>query len=61
MIKYKINYIYAKDKDNNINDIFIKIIKKEVKEFIKNTLNKSKIELTLNRTYLPMKDKEARN
>ena len=59
MIKYKINYIY--DKDNDINDIFIKVIKKEVKEFIKNTLNKSKIELTLNRSNLPMKDKEARN
>lgn len=32
MNKYKINYIYSEN--NNINDIFIKILNKELKKYI---------------------------
>ncbi len=39
MDKYKINYIY--DKNNDINDIFIKVLNKELKKYI-NMICKSK-------------------
>lgn len=32
MDKYKINYIYSED--NNIDDIFIKVLNKELKKYI---------------------------
>ena len=40
MIKYKINFIYSEE--NNINDILIKVLKKELKNYIKLIYNNKK-------------------
>ncbi len=41
MIKYKINFIYSEE--NNINDILIKVLKKELKNYIQLIYNNKKI------------------
>ena len=41
MNKYKINFIYSEE--NNINDILIKVLKKELKNYIKHIYNNKKI------------------
>ena len=43
MDKYKINYIY--DENNNINDIFIKVLTKELKKYIQMICKNKKSEL----------------
>lgn len=40
MIKYKINFIYSEE--NNINDILIKVLKKELKNYIQLIYNNKK-------------------
>lgn len=40
MIKYKINFIYSEE--NNINDILIKVLKKELKNYIQIIYNNKK-------------------
>ena len=49
MNKYKINIVYNKD---NINDIFIKSLKKEIENNLKMIYKKSKNELPSLCTYL---------
>lgn len=41
MIKYKINFIYSEE--NNINDILIKVLRKELNNYIKLIYNNKKI------------------
>ena len=41
MNKYKINFIYSEE--NNINDILIKVLKKELKNYIQLIYNNKKI------------------
>ena len=41
MNKYKINFIYREE--NNINDILIKVLKKELKNYIQLIYNNKKI------------------
>lgn len=53
MDKYKINIIYNND---NINDIFIKSLKKEIKNYFKIIYKKNKSEL-LSCTYLNLQNK----
>lgn len=55
MGKYKINFIYGSDK--SINEIFINVLNKELKKFIKKTCNESMGEVTSSCTYLSLKDK----
>ena len=43
MDKYKINYTY--DENNDINDIFIKVLNKELKEYIQVICKNKKCEL----------------
>lgn len=43
MGKYKINYTY--DENNDINDIFIKVLNKELKEYIQVICKNKKCEL----------------
>ena len=50
MDKYKINYIY--NEEQNINDIFIKVLNKEIKKYIKMICKKGKSELSSSCTYL---------
>lgn len=41
MDKYKINYIY--DKENDINDIFIKVLSRELRKYILSLQNKKNV------------------
>ena len=50
MDKYKINYIY--DENNDINDIFIKILNKELKKYIQVICKNEKCEVPSSCTYL---------
>ena len=55
MGKYKINFIYGSDK--SINEIFINVLNKELKKFIKKTCNESMGEVTSSCTHFSLKDK----
>lgn len=50
MDKYKINYIFSKEKD--INDIFIKGLNKELKKYILMICKNKKCEVSSSCTYL---------
>ena len=52
MDKYKINYIY--DEKNDINDILIKILNKELKKYIQMICKNDKREVTSSCTYLSL-------
>lgn len=52
MDKYKINYIY--DENNDINDILIKILNKELKKYIQMICKNDKREVTSSCTYLSL-------
>lgn len=52
MGKYKINYIY--DENNDINDILIKILNKELKKYIQVICKNKKSEIPSSRTYLSL-------
>ncbi len=49
MDKYKINYIFEKEKD--INDIFIKVLNKELKKYNLTICKNEKYEVTSSRNY----------
>lgn len=50
MDKYKVNYIF--NEEQNINDIFIKVLNKEIKKYIQMICKKDKDELPSSCTYL---------
>ena len=52
MDKYKINYIY--EENNDINDILIKILNKELKKYIQMICKNDKREVTSSCTYLSL-------
>lgn len=52
MDKYKINYIFNKDKD--INDILIKVLNKELKKYFEMICKNKKCELPSSCTYLSL-------
>ncbi len=52
MGKYKINYIY--DENNDINDIFIKVLDKELKKYIEMICKNKKSEVPSPCTYLSL-------
>ena len=52
MDKYKINYIY--DENNDINDILIKILNKELKKYIQMICKNDKREVTSSCIYLSL-------
>lgn len=52
MDKYKINYIFSEEKD--INDIFIKVLNKEIKKYILMICKNKKYELPSSCTYLSL-------
>lgn len=54
MGKYKINFIYGSDK--SINKIFINVLNKELKKFIKKTCNETMGGVTSSCTHLSLKD-----
>lgn len=54
MNEYKINVIYNNEID--INDIFIKVLKKEIEIYLNNICKERKEELTSNSTYLSLKE-----
>lgn len=53
MDKYKIHYIY--NENNDINDIFIKVLNKELKKYIKMICKNKKCEVPSSFTYLSLK------
>jgi len=55
MDKYKINIIYESNK--SINEIFIKVLSKELKKNLNVTCNKQKAEVTSTCTRFSLKDK----
>lgn len=57
MSKYKINFIYSKE--TIINDIFTKVLKKELKKYVKMICKNYKKEVTSTCTYLSLQDKEG--
>ena len=57
MDKYKINYIFSKEKD--INDIFIKVLNKELKKYILMICKNKKYEVPSSCTFLSLE--EGRN
>lgn len=59
MNNYKINFIY--NNENNINDIFIKVLKKEIQKYIKMICKKGNYEVPSSCTYLSLQDKEDKN
>ena len=54
MDKYKINYIY--NENNDINDIFIKALNKELKKYIQMICKNKKCEVTSSCIYLSLED-----
>ena len=52
MDKYKINYIY--NENNDINDIFIKVLKRELKKYIQTICKEKQSEVSSLRTYLSL-------
>ena len=52
MGKYKINYIY--DENNDINDIFIKVLSKELKKYIQIICKNKKFEVPSSCAYLSL-------
>lgn len=54
MNEYKINIIYNNEID--VNDIFIKVLKREIEIYLKNICKEKKEELTSNSTYLSLKE-----
>lgn len=55
MVKYKINFIYGKNK--TVNQIFISVLNKELKKFLKMTCKNLNNEITSSCTYLSLKNK----
>lgn len=60
MNEYNIIVIYDENVKLNINEIFIKVLKKELTNYIKTTLKKSRSELESNHTYLSLQNKEGK-
>ncbi len=54
MNKYKINIVY--NNELNINDIFIKVLKREIEIYLNSICKERKKELTSNSTYLSLKE-----
>lgn len=52
MDKYKINYIY--NENNDINDIFIKVLNKELRKYIQMICKNKKFEVPSSCTYLSL-------
>ena len=52
MDKYKINYIFNREKD--INDIFINVLNKELKKYILTICKNKKYEISSSCTYLSL-------
>ncbi len=52
MDKYKINYIY--NENNDINDVFIKVLNKELKKYIVMSCKNKKCEVPSSCTYLSL-------
>lgn len=50
MDKYKINYIY--NENNDINDIFMRVLKKEIKKYIQMICKNKKEEVSSSCNYL---------
>lgn len=59
MDNYKINFIY--NNENNINDIFIKVLKKEIQKYIKMICKKDNSEVPSSCTYSSLQDKKDKN
>lgn len=57
MDKYKINYIYSEN--NNINDIFIKVLNKEIKKYIIMICKNKKCEVPSSCTYLSLERRKS--
>ena len=57
MNKYKINFIYSKE--TIINDIFTKVLKKELKKYVEMICKNDKKKVTSTCTYLSLQDKEG--
>jgi hypothetical protein len=53
MDKYKINYIY--NENNDINDVFIKVLNKELKKYIQMICKNKKCEVPSSCAYLSLK------
>lgn len=54
MDKYKINYIY--NENNDINDVFIKVLNKELKKYIVMSCKNKKCEAPSSCTYLSLEE-----
>ena len=52
MDKYKINYIY--NENNDINDVFIKVLNKELKKYIVMSCKNKQCEVPSSSTYLSL-------
>ena len=57
MDKYKINYIY--NKNNDINDVFIKVLNKELKKYIQMICKNEKFEVPSSCTYLSQERRKS--
>jgi len=57
MDKYKINYIY--NKNNDINDVFIKVLNKELKKYIQMICKNENCELQSSCTYLSQERRKS--
>lgn len=57
MDKYKIKYIY--NENNNINDIFIKVLNKELKKYIQMICKNEKCEVPSSCTYLSQERRKS--
>ena len=56
MDNYKINFSYSAE--TTINDIFVKVLKKELKKFIKMIYKNNKKDISSTYTYLSLHDKD---
>lgn len=54
MDKYKINYIY--NENNDINDVFIKVLNKELKKYIVMSCKNKKCEVPSSCAYLSLEE-----
>ena len=57
MDKYKINYIY--NENNDINDIFIRVLNKELKKYIQMICKNKKSEVPSSCTYLSQERRKS--
>ena len=58
MVKYKINFIYENNK--NVNEVFIRVLNKELNKALNMTCKKQKDELTSSCSYLSLENKEGK-